>query len=406
MTLTKKKGPTMKYGLLQAGFWIDYLIITNFAAVFLEGRGFTTGQIGIVVSGSCLISCVLAQILGTLADKSDKVPLKYYMMLLFAVCSCSFLALMFLPKEYLPTMIFYLTAYSIQAAVSPLLNSLCLQFTNNGYDINFGLARSMGSLGYSLAAYCMGMITNTFGSEVILPIYIGIYVLLILLLIIFPVPVKDNTAPIVAGNELIKAEPSTMKEFFSKYHRFLVLMVGFIFLWFMNNVIGTYMIYFVKELGGTSAEMGTTLFVMALSEIPAVMFGSNIMSRIGAPNMLKISAIGGVLKSFLFFIAPNIQFWIWLNVTHLLLSGFYQVSAVYYVYSIVGKGDIVKGQSLLGIATTGICPMLASLIGGFLIELVSLKMILLIGVFINVIALIIIWIATDKNRFKNEVYDN
>ena len=125
MTLTKKKGPTMKYGLLQAGFWIDYLIITNFAAVFLEGRGFTTGQIGIVVSGSCLISCVLAQILGTLADKSDKVPLKYYMMLLFAVCSCSFLALMFLPKEYLPTMIFYLTAYSIQAAVSPLLNSLC-----------------------------------------------------------------------------------------------------------------------------------------------------------------------------------------------------------------------------------------------------------------------------------------
>ncbi len=404
MTLEKKKGPTMRYGFLQAGFWIDYLIISNFAALFLEGRGFTSGQIGILVSAASLISCVLAQFIGTFADKSEKVPLKYYMILLFAVCVISFCGLIFLPHEFIPTLVFYLTAYSIQAAISPLLNSLCLQFTNNGYDINFGLARSMGSLGYAIAAYFMGMITSQFGSEIILPIYIVIYVLLILLLIVFPVPQKDQNAPIIAGNQLLDEEPSSMKEFFSKYHRFLVLMIGFIFLWLMNNVVGTYMIYFIKDLGGTSAEMGTTLFVMAISEIPAVMFGSNIMSRIGAPAMLKISTFGGVLKAFLFFIAPNLQFWIWLNISHLLLSGFYQVSAVYYVYSIVGKKDIVKGQSLLGIATTGICPMLASLLGGYLLEVVSLKTILLIGVIVNAIAFVIIWIATDPNRFKNEKY--
>ena len=344
MTQAKKKGPTGRYGILQAGFWIDYLILANFAAVFLQGRGFSTGQIGVIVSASSLISCVLAQVLGSLADKSDKIPLKYYMILAFAVCSCAFLGLKFLPHTYLPTMIFYLTAYSIQAAMSPMLNSLCLQFTNNGYDINFGLARSMGSLGYALAAFIMGSVTEHFGSEIIIPIYIGVYVILIsILLFAFPIPVKDETAPIIAGNKLIQEKPSSLKEFFSKYHRFLVLMLGFIFLWFMNNVIGTYMIYFVEDLGGTSADMGTTLFVMALSEIPAVMFGTHIMARIGAPLMIRISAFGGILKSLLFFIAPNIQFWIWLNVSHLLLSGFYQVSAVYYVYSIVGKKDIVKG---------------------------------------------------------------
>lgn len=84
------------------------------------------------------------------------------------------------------------------------------------------------------------------------------------------------------------------------------------------------------------------------------------------------------------------------------MSGFYQVSAVYYVYSIVGKKDIVKGQSLMGIATEGICPMLANLIGGWMIEAIPLKMILLIGIIIQSVAMLICWIATDKNRFVSD----
>ena len=135
------------------------------------------------------------------------------------------------------------------------------------------------------------------------------------------------------------------------------------------------------------------------------MFGSNIMGRIGAPLMLRISMVGGVLKAVLFFLAPNTTFWIWLNVTHILMSGFYQVSAVYYVYSIVGKKDIVKGQSLMGIATAGICPMLANFLGGMMIETIPLKMILLIGIVIQVVAMLICFIATDKNRFQSDYQD-
>lgn len=395
-----KKGPTGRYALLQAGYFMDCLVITNFAALFLAGRNFTTSQIGMVTSISALISCVLSQMLGTMADRSDRIPLKYYLIVIMSVCMASFAGLAFLPHTMLPTMMFYITAFSLQAAVSPLITSLCLQFTNSGYDINFGFARSIGSLGYSLMALVMGNVTEMFGSEVIIPVFIAIYALLIVFLFFFPVPVKQEHMHVRAGNALIEEQPSTMKEFVNRYHRFLVLNASFILFWFMNNLLGTYMIYFIKDFSGTAADVGTTLFVMAFSEIPAVMFGSNIMGRIGAPAMLRISMIGGVLKAVLFFIAPNITFWIWLNVTHILMSGFYQVSAVYYVYSIVGKKDIVKGQSLMGIATAGICPMLANCIGGWMIEAVPLKMILLIGIIIQSAAMIICWIATDQNRFK------
>ena len=79
--------------------------------------------------------------------------------------------------------------------------------------------------------------------------------------------------------------------------------------------------------------------------------------------------------------------------------------AAYYVYSIVGKKDIVKGQSLMGIATAGICPMLANFLGGMMIETIPLKMILLIGIVIQVVAMLICFIATDKNRFQSDYQD-
>ena len=158
--------------------------------------------------------------------------------------------------NYVSGGVVHITAFSLQAAVSPLITSLCLQFTNSGYDINFGFARSIGSLGYSLMALVMGNVTEMFGSEVILPVFIGIY----------------------------------------------------------------------------------------------------------------------------------------------------QVSAVYYVYSIVGKKDIVKGQSLMGIATVGICPMLSNFLGGMMIETIPLKMFLLIGIIIQSAAMLICFIATDQNRFKADYH--
>lgn len=402
-TTVSKKGPTIRYGILQAGYWIDYLIISSFAALFLSNRGFNTTRIGIVTSVSSLISCVLAQVSGTLADRYEKVPLKYILILFFGVCVLSFLGLQFLPHAYLSTMVFYIAALSIQAAVSPLLNSLCLQFTNRGYDINFGLSRSMGSFGYATSALFMGSITDRFGAEIILPIYIVIYlILLVILFFFFPVPQRNESEKIVAGDELITEQPSTMKEFVHKYKRFLLLMVGLIFLWFLNSLLGTYMIYFIRDLGGNASDMGITFAVMAFSEIPAVLFGNNIMARIGADKMLRISALGGILKAFLFFIAPNVTFWIWLNVTHFFLSGFYQVSAVYYCYSIVGEKDVVKGQSILGIAVSGICAMLANLLGGIMVGSMPHKLILFICLICNVIAFVIIWYATSLKHFQNE----
>lgn len=401
MTQVQRKGPTFRYGVIQAGFWIDYLIINSFAAVFLSGRGFSTAAIGGITSAGALASCVLQQVSGDIADRSKR-PLKHMIAGFFLACTACFALLKVFPEVYASTLVFYTVAFTLQSSIAPLLNSLCLQFTNRGYDMNFGLARSMGSFGYATGALIMGQVTEHYGAEIILPIYMAIYLILLLVLASIPVPAAAVTKPI-AGNEILKDEkPSTMKEFFHKYHRFELLMAGFVLEWFLNSLLGTYMIYFVRHFGGGQADMGLAFAVMAYSEIPAVMFGTNLMGRIGADTMLRISGFGGILKAILFLLSPNIRFFVWCNIAHLLYSGFYQVAAVYYVYRIVGVGDIAKGQAIMGIATGGVCMMLANLIGGFLLERVSIPFILIIGLVANIAAFVLIYLATDPKRFPNE----
>lgn len=400
-----KKGPNLRYSLLQGGYYLDYLIISSFAAVFLSSRGFTTAQIGMVTAGGSLLSCVLQQIAGTLADKTTK-PLKWMVAGFILLDIFCFAMILVLPKMFLPTFVFYVAALTLQASTAPLLNSLCLQFSNNGYSMNFGLARSIGSLAYGLGAVFMGEITDMFGAEIILPIYLAVYAVVMGLLVTFPVPQKDESEAVVAGKELIKEEPSTMKEFFQKYHRFMVLMAGVMLVWFPQTMVNTYMLYFVQYHGGTSSDMGFALGLMAFVEIPFVMFGTNIMKKIGADTMLRIAAAGSILKMVLYLISPNLGVFIWSNVTNMITSGFYQVSIVYYCYSIVGEKDIVKGQTILGIAVSGISGMLANYLGGVLLEVVSIPTILIGGIITSIAAVVIVFYATDKNTFKNEKIRN
>lgn len=396
-----KKGPTGRYGILQAGYYFDFLIITSFAALFLGERGFTTAEIGLVTAGGALLSCVLQQVSGTIADKSDK-PLNGMLALFAGLELICFAAMWLLPDSYYATFAFFLTATTLHSSTAPILNSLCLQFTNNGYELNFGLTRSMGSIAYASAALLMGTITDRFGGEIIMPISLAVYAVVFILLITFPKPVKDENSRIVAGKGLIKEPPSTTKEFFSKYHRFMVLLLGALLMWFPSKLVGTYMLYFVEYYGGTSSDMGLALSIMAFSEIPFILFGTNLMKVISSGTMLRIAAVGGVIKIILYMVSPNIFAFTWSNAMNMFLSGFYQVSVVYYCYSIVGINDAVKSQTVLGIAVMGVSGMLANYLGGILLESISIFSILIMCLIVSIIAMIIIFYATSKNTFKNE----
>ena len=393
----ERKGPTAKYAVLQAGYWIDYMILFSFAAVFLSGRGFSTSQIGTVTAGASILSMIIQQFSGTIADKSKTVTIKMISMIFVVSSLLCTGALLFLPKRYLSTMVFYTIALSLQAAFSPILSSLSLEFTNNGYDLNFGLARSIGSLGYALCANFMGTIVEANGPEIILPIFIGVYAVELLVLWLYPRPEVQEGVKTQA-----QEEPSSILQFLKSYKRFLTVMAAFILMFFPMFILNTYIIYFVRYFGGGEAEMGRALFINAMTEIPMMLVSSKIMRKTGADGMLKIAAVFICVKMILIRICPSVTFFVLLHLTGFFIGGLFNVAAVYYINSIVGDRDMVKAQAMFGLATSGLCGTLANYFGGIMLEHLTIPSVATIGVVSSFLGILVLLIATDPKRFAGE----
>lgn len=387
----KKRFLGSKYAALHFGYWMDYLIIANFAAVFLIGRGFNAVQIGYVTTGAALISMLLQPLTADIADRSKVISVNHILLLLLGG---SFLLALVLSinKGFLVTFLLFMIIYSFIATISPLLSALCLKYEDQGFPLNFGIARSCGSFGYAICAYIMGNVTEKMGSETILPVFGAITIFMVIILICMPG--TSNT-----GMQAVHPkEKGQMIRFLMENKKYSLFLLGSMFSFFTHFVFATYMIYFAKAYGGGDSVMGTVLFVTAFAEIPAVAFGMKIMKKLSAGTMLRIFSIAAVIKFTSLLFVTNISGFILIHVIHFCYTAFYIIASVYFADELVDKKDAVKAQAFMGVATTGITGMLANVLGGYMIEYLPIRTILIIGSVISVVGVVLMFIATKNPK--------
>ena len=58
------RSATPYYALIQGLYWAIFCLMVGFASVFLLDRGFTNGQIGLILGLSYLLSAVLQPVVG------------------------------------------------------------------------------------------------------------------------------------------------------------------------------------------------------------------------------------------------------------------------------------------------------------------------------------------------------
>ena len=392
-----------KYGAQQMMYWVGYLTIFSFTAVFLLGRGFSATEIGYVTTVGAILTILLQVGISSLADRSQRISLKGILAALFIGCITAASVMLLLPKSHIATFVGMFTALSLTATQGTFMTSLCLQYNKAGHKINFGVARSLGSLGYALAGFVMGRLTEAFGAEVILPVYCACYSLMLLVLLTMERPVRTVQVPAAAAET--REQPSNMLRFFTRDRRYDVFLLAVISMFFMQMILNTYMIYFIRNYGGTESDMGTVLFVAAFSEMPAVAIGLKLLRKFGAEKLLRVSSITNLVKCTAMLFIPNSTYYIALQVLQFFYSGLYMVASVYFANSIVGEADAVKAQAILAVALSGVAGIAANIIGGYMVERVPIRIIILMGTAVAAAGVALMFIATGKRFFKDQVRD-
>ena len=396
-----------EYAAIHSGYWMSFGIVNCFASVFLLERGYSNGDIGMILAMANVVAVVLQPVMADLSDRSQRFSL-------FGVSQISILILMLfsigalvLQGKSAALTFAYIMMLAWIVALQPLFNSLAFKLEESGIHINFGAARSIGSLSYSFISAVMGTVVEKTGilalpiaNEVVL-----LFLLASLLLTAFHFKKSRDRAE-AAGLQKIKeakmvADKETKEEeinlisFARKNKKFFLLTVGVVGIFFANGTLNNFMLQIILPLGGDSEDMGRILALLAFMEIPTLFFFDKINRRFSCQTLLKIASLSYVAKIVITWLADSVMLIFLSQILQLTAFALFLPAMVHFIHQIMRPGEAVKGQALYTAMTT-VASVISSLLGGLLLDWSGASLLLLVAVIFTIVGTAIVFFIVDK----------
>nr|WP_294530775.1 MFS transporter [uncultured Blautia sp.] len=391
---TQSSNLTPRYSCIQFFFWMDFVILANFASVFLLNTGFTNTQIGIVIAMAGVVSAILQPTVASYADKNTSPSLKKICIFIALIALALSAFLLFYTGSLLCTGIFYGSCFVLMQLLTPMINSLGMETLNQGKKLNFGIARGMGSLSAAVIASTLGILVDRFGAKAI-PVSLSIGLLFFLFFLwIFPfrkIP-KEHQQNLEAAE---KAPGSGALYFFRKYKKFTIVLLGSILVYVSHVLINSFAYQVIEAKGGTSTDMGIAMAIAAVMELPTMFLFGYMQKKIRCDIWFRICGIFFALKTLFSLLAPNMTVFYIIQVFQIFAWALISVSSVYYVNSIMEPQDVIKGQAYFTMTYT-IGTVLGALLGGWLIDLAGVSAMLIFGTVAASIGALLMLFATEN----------
>lgn len=395
MPSVKSKNLTVFYAFIQGLYWMNFAAIMGYSGYYLLAKDFSNTEIGIIIAVAGIISAILQPILASYADQPQSPSLKKLMQLLLLLQLIFGILLLFVQ---IPTVIGLLYGCSIALLqiLTPFISALGMESINQGNNLNFGLARGMGSVAYAGLSYVLGIVTSWTGASAV-PIFVMLITLSLTgVVALFPfTKVVASTAP----KSQAASNSSNPLVFFRKYKRFSLVLLGCIFIYVSHVLLNNFTYQIIESKGGGSAQMGTATAIAAMCELPTLFLFSFIIRKIRCDILLRISGIFYAIKAIGSLLAPNVLTYYSVQTLQMLGWGLMTVVSVYYVNIIMEKEDVIKGQAYFTMTYT-LGSVAAAFIGGALIDISGVNAMLIFSVISVVIGAVIVFLAAERTPVK------
>ena len=384
-----KKSLTFQYTFHQMAYWATAAGVVSFATAFLLQKGFAASTVGILLASGNLLSCAFQPILADRADRIGGNVLKWLTVGLTLISAACFISIQLLPLPETAFGLLYLLGVFAFDAMNPLMNALNVSYMTNGYTINYGLSRGLGSLAYAFAALGIGKVMARFGVDWMIWISLGLLAINAAMSVSYP-----NLVTVVS-EEKAENDCCSIPVFFRRYKWYCISMLGVLLLGMFHAMTENYLIEVVTPLGGDSGTVGVALFVATAIEAVFLVYLDKIRSKISDNWLLKIAGISFVLKSVLFLMAGNVMTIYMIQLLQATSYTFLSPIQMYYANNKVGAADMVKGQTFSTAAYTLGCAA-GNFAGGQLLSGFGLLTMLLAGIAIAVAGPLVFFLTVDK----------
>ena len=391
------------YACIHGTYWMFYGVVSSFASVFLLANDFTNSEIGIVLAAANILAVILQPLIGDFADRTGRLSLIGITELMTVIMIVLTVGLfVFKGRSYGLALIFILLI-AWHTVLQPLFNSMTFKLEECGIHINFGVARSMGSLAYSVLVAVLGTLVEKYGITV-MPVT-GEIVLIMLMVSIAATGRQYSRAKqhhIQTGRDGVcmqENEPEhreiNLVQFIKRNRMFFVLNLGVAGLYFRNSILNNYMMQIVSAVGGDSEDMGRILSVMAFLEIPTMVCFDLLRKKFSCQFMLKASSVGFAAKIIMCWLADSVALIFAAQFLQLISFALFLPAMVHFIDEVISKEEAVKGQALFTTMVT-ITTVFSSLAGGVILDVGDAELLTGTASLVTAAGAVVFFIFTDR----------
>ena len=386
------------YGAIFGTYWMIYGVVSSFASVFLLAKGYSNSEIGITFAAANVLAVVMQPLIADFVDRSKKIGVMGTTEIM-TVCIMVFAIGMFAFKgQTIALCIVFALLISFHAVLQPLFNSLVFRLEKAGVAINFGIARAVGSLAYSVFVVILGSLVENLGVGV-MPVATEITCLMMIASLIFVgynfKKAMRQTDDAQAQREL--EESINLVQFIKRNKMFFAVNLGVLGLFFSNAVLNNYMTQIVDGVGGSTEDLGRVLSVMAFLEIPTMVVFNKLKKKFSCSFLLKVAAVGFTVKIALCWLADSVLMLYIAQLFQPVSFALFLPGMVYFTDEMMAGGEAVKGQALYTTMIT-ITTIFASLLGGVILDASGPKMLTFISTLATAAGALVVILFVDKVR--------
>lgn len=395
--MDSKKSLNIKYIASQIFYFGTFAAMMGYASVYLLHKGFSNSTIGIILSLCSILAVFMQPALASFADNHKNIEIRKIINTIVGIAIVLSVALFVIPTNQTLIFILVVAIFSLETTIMPLINTLAFIFEKYGIQINFGIARGLGSVAYALTSMALGYIVEWFSPDLLPICYIVFNVLLFIVVHLFVLPKNAQIVDDEQNNETTVEvqENDSLLQFAGKYKKFIIFLFGFVLVYFAHTIINNFFIQIITNVGGNSSDMGNAVFLAAMLELPTMAYFTKLSQKVNCGTLIKASIVLFLAKHAITYLATNM---VMIYIAQVLQMGAYALfipASVYYVNCKVDNKDIVKGQSFVTTSMT-MSGVFANIIGGILLDAVGVSEVLLIGVILSFIGAVIVFFTVEK----------
>lgn len=185
--------------------------------------------------------------------------------------------------------------------------------------------------------------------------------------------------------------------FFKEYPHFIGIMLGIACAFFFHTISNVYLFQILENYGGDSTDLGVSLALAAVFEVPTMFLFSKIVKRVNVSLLFKISGFFFMVKAVVLLNANSVFLIQSQQIFQAFAFALFTPASVEYVNRTIKPKDRVKGQALLTTANT-LGATISNLVGGTILSTKGVHSMLFIGTIVVSFGFIIFLVSIKKTN--------